>query len=148
MAVVMRHGETVIFSLQATDNAGNTATAISPPLTIDTTPPLISSLSCNKYLSKARSHLSCAWETAIDEESPLDWVRIGLGTEQRTDDVLTFYGVRLTERTWSATIPDRVFDAAAAAVNESTTSVWVSLLVENRVEEMSGEYVQVIAIYT
>ena len=57
MSVVMRAGETVMFSLQAVDLAGNKATVISPPLTIDTTPPIITDLECNTFLSKARSQV-------------------------------------------------------------------------------------------
>ena len=55
MSVMLEIGETVMFSVQAADHAGNTETVISPPLTIDTTAPLIREFTCNKYLSKAQS---------------------------------------------------------------------------------------------
>ena len=138
MSLVMRNGETVIFSVQARDFAGNLATAISPPLTIDTTPPVISDLSCTKYLSKARSQLTCQWETTVDEESSLHSVRIGLGTEQQADNMLAFYHVKLTERTWQTMIAEHVFESF------SGTAV-VSLLVMNAVQEESGAYLEVLS---
>ena len=57
MSVVMKNGEMVMFSLQATDAAGNTGTLVSPPLTIDTMPPILTGFTCNYYTSKARSQV-------------------------------------------------------------------------------------------
>ncbi len=77
-AISMSPGQTLLFTVQAEDFAGNRITVTSPPLTIDTTPPLISGLTCSpRYLSRARSQLSCEWETTLDEESPVDRVVIG-----------------------------------------------------------------------
>ena len=77
MSVSMHPGQTLMFTVQATDFAGNKATVTSPPLTIDISPPLIVDLSCTPYLSRARSQLSCSWETTVDEESPVNDVIIG-----------------------------------------------------------------------
>ena len=49
MSVTMNNGDMVIFSIQATDHAGNSATVISPPLVIDTLPQLLTVFSCNQF---------------------------------------------------------------------------------------------------
>ena len=54
MSVVVNQGDTLIFTLRATDLAGNEATVTSPPLTIDSTPPEITGFTCNEHLSKAK----------------------------------------------------------------------------------------------
>jgi hypothetical protein len=73
----MSPGQTLMFTVQAVDFAGNKATVTTPPLTIDITPPVISELTCTPYLSRARSELSCSWETTVDGERPLNRVIIG-----------------------------------------------------------------------
>ncbi len=58
MSVVMGQGETIIFSVEARDEAGNVGRIHSPPLTIDTTPPKVTGFTCNtQYPSQARSEV-------------------------------------------------------------------------------------------
>ena len=77
LSVSMENGQTLLFSVQATDFAGNKATMVSPPLTIDITPPVVSGLTCNRYLSIGQNLLTCHWETTMDSESPVNNVFIG-----------------------------------------------------------------------
>jgi hypothetical protein len=129
MSVVMDNGNTVIFTVQATDFAGNEVTMITPPLTIDTTQPLITYMVCNVFLSMAQSELSCTWDTTLDEESPLVVVIIGLGTEQLMDNLVEFRRMVITEQTWAVLLEDEIFEAF------NGTAV-VSLMADNKVSHI------------
>ena len=41
LAVTLDHGQTVMFTVESRDEAGNIAVASPPPLTIDITPPIV-----------------------------------------------------------------------------------------------------------
>jgi hypothetical protein len=54
---------------------------VSAPLTIDTTPPVISGFRCSQYLSFRRLVLTCDWDINNDDESGVTGSVIALGTQ-------------------------------------------------------------------
>ena len=123
-AVTMQAGETIVFTLQSSDLAGNHRTLISPAITVDTTAPLIQDFTCTQHLSTSKAQLHCTWAETLDEESPLNLIRIGLGNEQTMDDLIQYNNLTSTEREWSAVVSKQ----ALAMANDT---IFVTLSVDN-----------------
>lgn len=126
LAVTMQPAETVIFTIHATDFAGNQRTLISPTLTIDTTPPVIEGLHCTPYLSLLQSALHCSWLLTVDEETPVGDVAIGFGTAQLLDDLVPFTTLSLLDRQWTTILEPDV-------IVSTNSTTYVSLRVKNSI---------------
>ena len=109
LAISMQDGETILFSLEATDMAGNKAQLVTPPLTIDVDPPVVSDFTCSAIISVANSQLTCQWQTVLDEHSPVDVMKIGFGTEQLLDDLVPFTHSSIIEHSWSVMLMSETF---------------------------------------
>ena len=136
-SITMQPGETIFFTVQATDFAGNQATLVSPSLTVDTSPPVIERFSCSRYISLAQSELNCTWSTALDGESPISELAIGLGSEQLQDDMVTFTKLYFVDQQWTVILsPDVILSANSTG--------YVSLKVTNMVKMESVALAEVI----
>ena len=123
-AVTMQPGETVMFTVQSTDFAGNHRTLISPALTVDVTAPVIQGFTCSKYLSIVHNQLKCTWAETLDEESLIDHIKIGVGDDQAVDNLIQYSNLTVREKQWSILVSEQIIGTA----NET---VYITLSLEN-----------------
>ena len=87
------HATTYAIVFKATNYAGLVTTVYSKPFTIDDTPPFYTGLENALPRRSYQSHsdtLKVAWERFADDESPVEFYEIGIGTRASRDDMHEF----------------------------------------------------------
>ena len=132
--VSLEQGKSIYFTLHTEDGALNEVLWYSQALTGDTTPPEVHGFTCNDVISYSYTYISCTWNSALDEESPLQKIRIGIGTDQLFDDIVEYMEIPHGVFTWIYN-PD---ESILQTINTST--IVVTFLTENYVGIKSGTF--------
>ncbi|XP_078585863.1 uncharacterized protein LOC144867674 [Branchiostoma floridae x Branchiostoma japonicum] len=94
-------GEPNILSLTAVNSVGLRTVAISPSLTVDSTPPVAGDVTCPRHLPST-DELLCTWRGFRDDESYIHHFLFGVGTEEGDDSVFPFTEVSGTSERFKA----------------------------------------------
>ncbi|XP_078658230.1 uncharacterized protein LOC144903713 [Branchiostoma floridae x Branchiostoma belcheri] len=82
-------GRPNILSLTAINSVGLRTVAISPSLTVDSTPPVAGDVICPRHIPGS-DEFRCSWHGFRDDESYIDHFLFGVGTEEGDDSVFPF----------------------------------------------------------
>lgn len=99
-AVSFANGQTYYLNTGAMDKAGNEIVISSPPITIDTTAPVIQNYFCTPHISERRSLVECQWDMIQDQESMIKGIYIGVGKNETTPDISNFHEMPIQKRSW------------------------------------------------
>ncbi|XP_021370398.1 uncharacterized protein LOC110461300 [Mizuhopecten yessoensis] len=117
-------GETFWLYVTAEDTAGNIGLSLSPPITSDTTAPLINNLHCDPTTSMKYGIVTCNWDAEEEFESNLIGLEIAIGTSEDLQTILTYTAIHIEKQQWSKDIKT---DIASLQV----TALYVSFRVSN-----------------
>jgi hypothetical protein len=97
----LHHGQTFYVNVGAKDRAGNVIGVSSPPITIDTTPPIVHNLSCTPFISIHKSLVVCKWNMIEEWESTVVNFSIGIGSNETYPDISEFHPFSKLSRSWT-----------------------------------------------
>lgn len=97
----LRQGQTFYVNVGAKDKAGNVKVVSSPPITIDSTPPIVHNLSCTPFISMRKSLVICNWNMIEEWESTIVNSTIGIGSNETYPDISEFHPFSKLSRSWT-----------------------------------------------
>ncbi|XP_071094116.1 uncharacterized protein [Haliotis cracherodii] len=100
----LQPGSSVFITIEAKDNADNSAAWESVALIPDSTPPELVNFTCTKEISSMRTGIACVWDQAREHESHMESIRICLGVADNPCSLSPFENIPLQKRSWKTDI--------------------------------------------
>ncbi|XP_048251916.1 uncharacterized protein LOC124135018 [Haliotis rufescens] len=100
----LQPGSSVFITIEAKDNADNSAAWESVALIPDSTPPELVNFTCTKEISSMRTGIACVWDEAREHESHIEYISICLGVADNPCSLSSFENITLQKRSWKTDI--------------------------------------------